>query len=124
MKLRKNLENTNSFAQVTYREVMDIKACISRIESNQLSMGTQLQKATFQSAMRGTDISEFFPVDTHGQLEAFMDRDHPEWNSRREEFFNLLYSITTSVKKGFARGLIKALFSRQYISKSKWPSYG
>ena len=74
--------------------------------------------------MSGCDISEFFPVETQRQLELFMDRDHPEWEDRKADFFYFLYTIASDTKKGFATGLIKAIFSREYISTSKWPSFG
>lgn len=123
-KLRRNLENTNAFSQATHKEVLDIKATIARIESNLESLATQVHKAAFQSVMSGCDISEFFPVERNEQLEAFMDRSHPEWEDRKAEFYNFLYTIATKTKKGFATGLIKAIFSRQYICGAKWPSFG
>ena len=122
--MRKNLENTNAFAQATHKDVLEIKASLSKIESHLQILSMQVQKATFQKAMMGCDISEFFPVEKKEQLEAFMDRDHPEWEDRKAEFYNYLLSIASDVKKGFATGLIKALFSRQYISTAKWPSFG
>ena len=122
--MRRNLENTNAFAQATHKEVLDIKSAIARIESNLESLVTQVQKTAFQSVMNGCDISEFFPVERKQQLEAFMDRGHPQWEDRKSEFYNFLYTIASNIKKGFARGLIKAIFSRQYISEAKWPSFG
>ena len=123
-KLRRNLENTNGFAQANHREIMEIKATLSRMESLMEALSSQVHNATFVTNMKGCDISEFFPVDKRMQLELFMDRDHPEWENRKTEFYHLLYTIASDNKKGFARGLIKALFSRQYISVSKWPSFG
>ena len=123
-KLRKNLENTNAFAQATHRDVVEIKAVLSKIDSHLEALSIQVHQATFQKAMAGCDISDFFPVEKQEQLEAFMDKDHPQWEERKTEFFNFLYTIASRNKKGFATGLIKAIFSRQYISKAKWPSYG
>ena len=123
-KLRRNMENTNAFAQATYKEVREIRAILSNMESKLELLAVQVQKATFKSVMQGCDISEFFPVERKEQLELFMNRDHPEWDARKSEFYNYLYTIASSIKKGFARGLIKAIFSRKYISNSKWPTYG
>lgn len=123
-KLRKNLENTNAFAQAIHKDVVELKATLSQIESHLQTLGIQVQKATFQKAMSGCDISEFFPVEKQEQLDAFMDRDHPEWEDRKAEFFNFLYTIASDTKKGFATGLIKAIFSRKYILTAKWPSFG
>ena len=123
-KLRRNLENTNGFAQATYKEVLELKATMSRVLSKLEVISEQVHKATFQTVMSGADISEFFPVERSEQLELFMDRSHPEWNSRKAEFYNMLLTIATSVKKGFATGLIRALFTRPYICSVKWPSSG
>lgn len=123
-KLRRNMENTNGFAQANHREILEIRTILANMESKLELISTQVLKATFNSLMQGCDISEFFPVERREQLELFMDRDHLEWNNRKSEFFNFLFTIASTVKKGFARGLIKAIFSRQFIMKSKWPSFG
>lgn len=122
--MRKNLENTNAFCQATHKDVQDIKATLARIESHLESIGIQVQTATFHTTMKGCDISEFFPVEKKEQLESFMDRTHPEWESRKTEFYSFLYTIASNNKRGFARGLIKAIFTREYISTAKWPSSG
>ena len=123
-KLRRNLENTNGFAQATHREVMDIKATLSTMSTMLAEVASQVQKATFVTNTKGCDISEFFPVENKEQLELFMDRAHPEWENRKTEFYHFLFTIASDNKKGFGRGLIKALFTRKYISTAKWPSYG
>lgn len=123
-KLRKNLENTNGIVQASYSEIVALKASLSKIESRLEEISLQVKKATFITNMSGCDISEFFPVERPDQLERFMNRDHPEWNSRKTEFYNYLLTVVPSSKRGFAKGLLKSLFSRQYISSVKWPSYG
>ena len=45
-KLRKNLENTNAFAQATHKDVLEIKATLSKIEFHLQTLGIQVQKAT------------------------------------------------------------------------------
>ena len=123
-KLRRNMENTNAFAQANYKEIQEIRTILSNMESKLELISLQVQKATFNSLMQGCDISEFFPVEKKEQLQLFMDRNHPDWNSRKTEFYNLLYTAASKIKKGFARGLLKALFSRKYIMTAKWPSFG
>ena len=122
--MRKNLENTNAFAQATHSDVVEIKAVLTKIETHLEILAIQVHKATFQQAMSGCDISDFFPVENQEQLEAFMDKEHPQWNERKAEFFNFLYTIASKNKKGFTTGLLRAMFTRQYISKAKWPSFG
>ena len=123
-KLRRNLENTNALAQASYREIIEIKAALSQMAEMLKAVASQVHNATFVTNMKGCEISEFFPVERKEQLEMFMDRAHPEWENRKTEFYHLLYTIASNNTKGFARGLIKALFSRKYISDSKWPSFG
>ena len=125
-KLRRNLENTHGFSQATHKEVLELKSRISTIESLLQDISSQIHKATFKTLMNGdeVDISDFFPVESKEKLEEFMDRGHPQWNARKQEFYHLLYTIATKQKKGFARAMIKAIFSRQYISKTKWPTSG
>ena len=118
------MENTNAFAQANHREILEIRTILSNMQAKLELLSVQVQKATFKSIMQGCDISEFFPVEKKEQIELFMDREHPEWNDRKTEFHNFLYTIASNTKKGFARGLIKALFSRKYISESKWPTFG
>ena len=123
-KLRRNLENTNGFTQATYTEVMEIKATLSEVATALDAVRSQVETATFVTNMKGCDISEFFPVERMEQIELFMDRSHPEWENRRTEFYYFLYTIASNVQKGFGRGLIKAIFSRHFISTAKWPSFG
>lgn len=122
--MRKNMENLHGFAQATYKEVLDLKAQLSNVASRLEVLCSQVEKATFKSVMNDCDISEFFPVETNQQLELFMDREHPQWESRKMEFYHFLYSIASNNKKGFAKGMINALFKRTYICQVKWPSSG
>lgn len=123
-KLRRNLENTHGFSQASYHEILQLKAANSRIESELKELSSQVHKATFKTVMTECDISEFFPVQTKEQLLQFMDREHPDWNLRKTEFYHFLYTIVSDNKRGFARGLIKAIFTREYINTVKWPSTG
>lgn len=123
--MRRNMENTNSLAQATHSEVLEIKKNQAEIHSKIDSLTELVHKATFKTLMEDSaDISEFFPVSRQEQLELFMDRQHPQWESRKMEFFHYLFTIASTIKKGFARGIIKAMFTRQYITSVKWPSYG
>ena len=122
--MRRNLENTNGLAQASYKEILEIKKHLSAIEHRLEAISTQVHRSTFQTLMTGCDLSEFFPVETNKQLELFMDRQHPDWESRKIEFYHYLYTISSQVRKGFARGLLKAIFSRKYIVNVKWPRSG
>lgn len=123
--MRRNMENIHGFAQANHKEILEMKAALSRLESQVEAVVALIHKSTFNNVMNyGCELSEFFPVERKDQIEIFMNRDHPEWGSRKSEFYHLLYTTATKDKNGFGRGLIKALFSRQYITKVKWPSTG
>lgn len=124
-KMRRNNENTYSFIQATHQEVMDLKATVANIISKLDNIALQVQKATFKTLMDDSpDISEFFPVERAEQIENFMDRSHPDWPSRRSQFYSYLFNIVTDSKKNFTKGLLKALFRREYMRTVKWPSSG
>lgn len=118
------MENTNGIVQASYTEILALKASLAKMEARLEEISLQVQKATFVTNMSGCDISDFFPVERAEQLELFMDRDHPEWISRKTEFYNYLLTIVPTTKRGFAKGLIQSLFARKYISSVKWPSNG
>lgn len=122
--MRKNHENTNGFVQATHKEVVELKEFVRVMASRLDDITSMVEKATFQSVMQGADISEFFPVERNDQLDDFMDRTHPDWPSRRCEFYNFLYTVVSDCKRSFSQALIKAIFSRPYISKVKWPASG
>ena len=122
--MRRNMENTNGLAQASYKEILELRKHVSSIEARLEVISTQIHNSTFQTLMSGCDLSEFFPVERNEQLEKFMDRQHPDWESRKTEFYHYLYTITTQNRKAFARGLIKAIFSRKYILNAKWPCSG
>ena len=123
-KLRRNLENTHGFAQASYGEILELRNNLKELSDKLDILSSQVKKATFATVMSGADISEFFPVERQEQLELFMDRDHPEWTSRKTEFYNFLFTIVPTSKRGFAKGLLQALFTRKYIWSVKWPSCG
>ena len=122
--MRRNVENTNGLGQATHKEILEVRKCLAQIQSKIESLSQKIDSATFQTVMQSADISEFFPVENNEQLENFMDRANPEWPSRRSGFYNLLLSIASDTKKGFARGMIKALFTRPYICTVKWQPTG
>lgn len=122
--MRRNNENTYNFIQASHKEILDLKTTVAKLEVQLQNVCLLVQNATFFSVMQGADLSEFFPVRKAEQLKLFMDRDHPDWPSRRTEFYHYLYSCVSDSKKTFTKGLLKALFSREYMWTVKWPSTG
>ena len=81
-------------------------------------------KPKFDLIFVGVDLSDFFPVERPQQLVDFMDKSHADWNSRRKEFYNFLFNCVTDTKKNFTKAILKTLFTRQYMMKVKWPTFG
>ena len=122
--MRRNDENTNSIIQASYTDIQDLKSGQARLESKIDIIKHHVLRSTFQKAMGGPDLSEFFPVQRQEQLVNFMDRTHPEWGARKEEFYSLLFTIATNSQSCLCKGLFKTLFARSYMVQSKWPSFG
>lgn len=122
--MRRNHENTNEIVKYNHADLQivksDVKAIIAKLED----ISYQVSKATFQSVMNEVDLSEFFPVHREEQLEDFMDRSHSDWPARKREFFNYLFNCVTDTSKEFSKGLLKALFARDFMMTAKWPSFG
>lgn len=123
-KMRKNMENTNGVVRVNHSELQVIKEAIANLQSKLDNVAFHVHKSTFQKAMAGPDISEFFPVKNAEMLDLFMDRQHPKWPERRDEFYHYLYTCVTETKSSFCTGLFKALFTREYMRTVKWPAFG
>lgn len=120
-KNRRNHENTNEVVKENHKEIVSLREEMKGLKEMVATVAHHVKKSTFQKLMNGPYLSEFFPVTSADQLVQFMDRNHPEWPARRDEFAFYLFNCITDSKKSFTKGLLKSLFSRQYMSKVKWP---
>ena len=121
-KNRRNHENTNQIVKENHKELMCFKEEMKELKSMVSTVVHQVQKSTFKNVMNGPDLSEFFPVTKESQLLEFMDRQHPEWPARRDEFAFYLFNCVTDSKKTFTKGLLNRLFTREYMRTVKWPN--
>ena len=84
-----------------------------------------LQRVSCQFDMRKKiQIDEYFPVKHLSQIKRFLDRSDGQYEFRREEFENNLYSTVTNtikLKRPFESTLLASLFSRDFLSSHKWP---
>lgn len=123
-KIRRNHENTNEVVQHNHLDLQDVKSDIREIKAKLEELFFQVNKATFQTVMDGVDLSETFPVMREEQLAEFMNRNHPDWPARRKEFYNFMFTCIPKDKKELAKAILKALFSRTFMSTTKWPTFG
>lgn len=122
--MRRNHENTNDVVKHNHADLQIVKEHIKEIRTKLDELGHQIGRATFQIVMNEVDMSDFFPVAHAAQLENFIDKEHIEWPARRREFYNYLFNCVTDNKRAFTKGLLKSLFSREYMMTVKWPSFG
>lgn len=123
-KMRRNHENTHEIVRANHYELKSVKQEVTEMRSDIAEVTAQIKKSTFNNIISGADMSDFFPVTRPQQLIDFMDKTHPEWPSRRTEFFSYLYNCISDSKKTFTKGLLKTLFSRPYMCTVKWPTFG
>lgn len=123
-KNRRNHENTNEVVKVNHKELTCLREEMKEVKAMVASIAQHVERSTFKKVMSGPDMSEFFPVERGSQLVDFMDRQHPEWPARRDEFAFYLFNCITDYKKAFTKGLLKTLFTREYMSTVKWPRAG
>lgn len=122
--MRKNHENTNGIVTSNHYQLKASNEKADKRDSKIDKIYELVKKQSFQADMDAPDIGKFFPVRNQNQLEQFMDRSHPEWDERRKEFYNLLFTCLTDQKNTFSKGLINTIFTREYISLVKWPAAG
>lgn len=123
-KMRKNHENTHEIVRENHGELLSIKTEVTDLRSDMADVKLQVSKATFKTLMcGGVDLSEFFPVERPQQLLDFMDKTHPQWEERKNEFYCFLFNCITNSKKAFCKGLLKTIFTRKYMITAKWPTF-
>lgn len=122
--MRRNHENTNGIVSSNHYHLKELKETAAVQGAEIRAIFEHVKKESFQKDMDAPDIGIFFPVKEPKQLELFMDRSHPEWDARRKEFYNMLFTCLTKQKNSFSKGIIGLLFSREYICNVKWPTFG
>lgn len=122
--MRRNHENTNEIVKYNHSDLQMVKENIKALHDKIDDISYHVKRATFQELMNDVDISEFFPIESSKQLEDFMNREHADWPARKREFYNYLYNGLIDDKKAFTKGLLKLLFSREFMFTIKWPTFG
>ena len=123
-KMRRNHENTNAIVTANHHKLKAIQERQLAQDSNIATIMEFVTKQKFEMDMEAPDIGVFFPVTDAKQLELFMDRSHPDWDARRKEFYNMLFTCLSDNKGCFTKGLLHTLFTRKYMLTVKWPSTG
>ena len=83
-----------------------------------------IKQFCFHVKMDTNDVSDFFPLRDEHSLALFMDKNHPDWNSRKHGFYHLLFTAITNKKKKFAKALLHTIFTRHFIADHHWPQEG
>lgn len=97
-----------------------IKAGIAELKRHVLEIKEELSTYTFHMKMQTEDMSAYFPANDSDIINKFMEQD-AGFNARRNGFYELLKTTAAVTKKKFSDALIKALFTIQYKSYTRWP---
>ena len=123
-KMRRNMFNTNDIVKCHLDKLgcndNQLKTIISMLKE----IKEDMSKYNYHMKMDSTDISDFFPLKSEGDIKKFMDKSHDEWPLRRRGFYHLLFTTVTKNKKKFATALLHTVFTRDFISNHRWPQPG
>ena len=111
-------QNSDSMLKVIVEKLITI-------EQNQKDQKKDLSYV-MQFLRQGTEVSDFYPLDSNEQIDIILDKSDPEFEPRRHGLIELLktsVSKETDPKK-FAHILRKAIFYRKYTAEHKFPPFG
>ena len=130
-------ENTCSSKQ----DSKQIKASVARIENEMASFNQGMLRLTnfvevnyynkkylkynyfktlfFQ--MKSVNIYDYFPMKDAETMNKYLKKDS-EYEERKEQLSTILLMTVAPTKKKFANAVITKIFTKEYISKFRWPS--
>lgn len=84
----------------------------------------QEQREVRESLKKGFVINSFFPCQSIPILEKFLSRADGKYTEKKDAFELYLNSVCTVDfdMDTFAAGLLKALFSKNFIRDHRWPT--
>ena len=125
MNLKQNLKNTNEIVSIDHHTQQEMKQTMERIEK-QMSVTNQnvLKLLMLQMNSKKLDLSDIFPLKNKTAMRDFMDKDHPDYHYRKQEFCNLLLLTVSNNIKKFSEALMDTFFDREFTALFKWPTPG
>ena len=120
-----NTKNGNKILRHVHYDQRHIMRRLDYVEEVVDSIATNVNKLVmFHKGFSKKHVHMFFPLRSQENLRDFMDRQHPDFEIRMEEFQHLmLLTISDSIQK-FADALMDIFFTREFAAAVKWPSPG
>ena len=123
--MKHNTKNGNEILRHVHYDQKEVMTRLDSIEDNVDIIANNVYKLLmYHRGFSKKHIYQFFPLTSRKNLKDFMDKLHPDYHIRMEEFQNLmLLTITDSIQK-FADALMDNFFSREFAADIKWPTPG
>ena len=123
--MKNNGKNGNEILRHVHYDQKTVLRRLEALEDNVDSIASNVEKLLmYHKGFSKKHICRIFPLTSRADLRDFMDKHHPDYQIRMEEFQNLmLLTISDSVQK-FADALMDNFFSREFAAEVKWPNPG
>lgn len=97
---------------------------VSRIDDRTLNLEKKMDEQERSKKLKRFDISPYFPISSMVVLNDFLSNKDGNFTEKKEEFEKYLYSCCSLVMDmdNFSAGLLKTLFTKEFIRDHRWPS--
>ena len=123
--LKHNAKNGNEILKHVHHDQRTVIRRLDNLEDTVDTIANNVHKLLmYHKGFSKRHIYMIFPLSSRESLRDFMDKQHPDYQNRMEEFQNLmLLTISDSVQK-FADALMDNFFTKEFAADVKWPSPG
>ena len=123
--LKQNAKNGNEILRHVHYDQRTFMRRLDNLEDSVDTIASNVNKLLmYHKGFSKQHIYRIFPLSSRENLRDFMDKHHPDYKIRMEEFQNLmLLTISDSVQK-FADALMDNFFTKEFAADVKWPSPG
>ena len=123
--LKHNTKNGNEILRHVHFDQRHVMRRLDTLDDNVDIIANNVYKLLmYHKGFSKKHIFMFFPLTSRENLKEFMNKQHPDFEIRMQEFQNLmLLTISDSVQK-FSDALMDNFFSREFAADIKWPSPG
>ena len=123
--LKQNAKNGNEILRHVHYDQRTFMRRLDNLEDSVDNIASNVNKLLlYHKGFSKQHIYNIFPLSSRENLSDFMNKLHPDYKIRLEEFQNLmLLTISDSVQK-FADALMDNFFTKEFAADVKWPSPG
>ena len=123
--LKQNAKNGNEILRHVHYDQRTFMRRLDNLEDTVDNIASNVNKLLiYHKGFSKQHIYNIFPLRSRENLKDFMNKLHPDYKIRMEEFQNLmLLTISDSVQK-FADALMDNFFTKEFAADVKWPSPG